>query len=1053
MAVLCLHRSAVHREFLESVMKLKIPSLVVANAFLLACGGGDGGGGEGTDDKGPVGIDVANAPKGPASYVLFRNLHSGEQSDGQSSSSLTRNQNFNAASSGPISIPASCSTQPKVHWYNIGKDTANLIGKAVPEVGVLGSTMGFAEDIYDGENADKASGPSLCFSNTIAEINEQFELVQEKIQNIETTMNLTDEFIVQEIEQNSQSDLALAYQAYRQQIATVVGTTSVPGLYSNFVSESGIAATPSTRLSEIAANDGQVELAAIELLINGINIDDTLFDLSGAWYNRDQCANSPATCVGSIKGVTLNSGFSTSSLIQVMYEAKLELFSTISETIEANKNLQEIRGQQNLVELYQQYNKFITSLFHQSLVAVTADYYLLSTANQMNALRISSKQYQDPYGIEMPNISSIPGTYFAATQAAGSSDADIQAASSTNESGFEQAQRYLDMFYAGLVNKLYENVVGYLVTDFPLADQLSGVEGGEWDSGAFSYSALIGSWTMPTTSPVAGYSCWEATEVAYGSNGNGQWSEAPNGYESCKSAQAASGAVYSTEHVNFCLNATTYDVTTGCYKWASSAAGVAYPWTSVPQGAQALSYQNDITIENDVPYATIVAVDAFTPATNPKPSSGAQAGNPYFTMSNAQSSVIYQTPVIKGINTCLENYIGAVQKQVAQGEFFEDIQTNCPPILAEATDESGTVLIATLTGIPGDGNPHAILAPMYVDLSASPVTKTPYGLMYGVGEACQANSEFMTYIPTTSETTAVAGTPYLGCRLWKTTTGFRDEEGVGNVIGNAPLGGTDGGNVGGFQCPYNMSAATSSDWTAWTALLPPQPAGGSGLPGIGNRYITDASYVSVDLSTNPTASPYFTQSAGADTVEFSWPGNLNAWPSNLYFWAGAMNQNFQGSQPGTAHLLATSLDIDGFHYPLVYIFLNKNNLAGNGFAVVQNSILNNVGIVLDGAATPLTIDSSSGAQTPYTSQINGICGPGDLSGYCSSGASSRAVGNLTYASEPISPSNGLFAIINGIRFYFDGSINRYTDASHFTQPSNMHFFADWESLYVAYDYN
>ncbi len=1172
-------------------MKIKILSAITSALLLSACGSDGSSSTTANVPESALSINTTNAPHGPASYALYQNFRNQDELKNQLNAFVKAQQAVDAKLSfmGAInsqdtptssqdnnvnlSIPASCSTQSSLNWYTpTSQLTGSVISSTIPGVGILGNVLKFGHDIYTDATADTSTGPSLCFTNTLQEIDAQFTQVEQQIQNIKTVMALTDEFIFQEIEQNAQSDLALAYYDYRSQIERIVGNSSELGIYDAFVDMTGLTVTPVVPIATLSSSQSWVSNAAQSMLINGYNIQNTLFSLSGSTYSRDACSTSPSDCVGLITSSPVSAyGYSSSTLMQVMYEARALLFTKIAATLEDNKNTTNPLEQENIIPLYQQYNKFITSLYHQSLVAITADFYMLSTANTINALFISQQQYVDNNNIYVPNVAYIPGAYFQPTTV--SDTVTTSDAATTNATNYQSAHKYLDTFYAGLVNQLYANVASFLVTDMPVDDQFSGATYSCWKASAvedesltingnlgnyaisiwsaessldyaeckssqentgyhyslsaYKYSCVDSSgdnqlgcykwatsaaatpytWTASPPAPESGtqeadawgsstytysaytvnipsntgYSCWSSPSIPVSSSARPgapyPWTANSLTYQQCKDAAQSQPQLITinTTYGIMCYDTSKdagHDLLTafsqGCYMWSDSSTGAPYSltrdptinfnvatWEDLPPGATYGSSVAEINISNDVGYADFVAINAFRPSNNPTPPSNKVPNDPYLQMSSnfLSNSIIYQTPVLNDINTCITSYLDAVTNKTTIYDYYNNLDTNCPAFFPELTDSNGDVVTATVTGIPGDGNENAIFAPIYIDTSSSPVSQIAYGQMYGVTGACMAASEMYDYTPNLiTSTIAENGTHYLTCRLWKSDNSLHNENAIISAINNS----TFPSGQEAITTSYNQSSASTNNISATTGFEMIKSASSSNLPYITAWYVTDASYLVEDDTSSGTIY-FFGDNGSRSGIPLSTPGNIAADATNLTY---AINS--AGMTSGSAHALAVSYVIDNFSYPLVLISYNRSGVDGNGFAVVQNNILNNVGFIKDGTLYPITPDPStfvSPPTIPYATSMANNCinmwvggkqGNTNICADDSNSLSSKAYEVLDYSEMAISPNSEIYTQINGMYFYINGdSFN--SGQSGTGVLTNLRFQGTWNSpMWIEY---
>jgi hypothetical protein len=451
--------------------------------------------------------------------------------------SLTASVSGNTASSTyvPLNLPGVCNSaftkQPS--WENylglLGGELGlgNVISSFTP-ISMIGSTIGLVDDIGNLYNPPGTNNKTMCLQGMLSEINTEFQAVLSQIRQIQTNMNLNDTFIMKEINENSGTDLRLAYLNYIEQIANIIGEENYQtiGAYQNFINIIGFEQTGDAQgsIPDLLTDLAKSQLLAAAYEDNSDALQQAFFNISGVEFNRDDCDSAPQTCVSYLKPAALQSDasgtLSASPLINVLQAARAYLYTKISSTLSANVSLKSKKGssitdQQNIVNLYPPYNKFIISLFHQSLAAITASYYMLKEANIINALKAANAGFlisDDDY--YMPEVVYIPGAYYKPIPIGSNTLAETQA---QNKQQLDQAMLYLDTFYAGLVNQMYENILSYIVTDGPVTGQLSGNALKSWpaSSNNILYKSTIDGqteyWTMPNAVDVDGYACLEAS--------------------------------------------------------------------------------------------------------------------------------------------------------------------------------------------------------------------------------------------------------------------------------------------------------------------------------------------------------------------------------------------------------------------------------------------------------------------------------------------------------------------------------------------------------------
>ncbi len=555
----------------------------------------------------------------------------------------------------------------------------------------------------------------------------------------------------------------------------------------------------------------------------------------------------------------------------------------------------------------------------------------------------------------MPTLSYVPRTHYRVTYANdNASAAELESLANKNIDDYNAAQTNLNLFYAGIVNQLYQNITNYIVSDLPIPGQLS------------------------------------------------------------------------TSEENL---------------WVGNNDGFKLPYTD---GDGNKKYY---TIVNQINYDNIIATKSF----HPRDYIAGETGFKFSLNSDLNpNTVFYQAPQIRDINACMNYFTDSISKNLTFEEYQNGLNDKtCPSFFPELTESNTAIFTA--------GNPEykdGMIVPLYIDINKPKESmQVLYEQMYGVYYACQTDSELVTYTPTIQGTIAEVGKHYLTCRLWKSSAEFRDETAIGAAWTGVP-------ETVGTQ--LNTSQESMANWgSGWTQILSPRPSGNSDLPRLSNWYITDVSNLIdapyVTKNKDDTADPYFKVYGGTRSIVnefgFSWTDHLNPWYESYSFSMGNMAQNYKSNQDSTVHMLAVSAEIDGFYYPLVYQFWNRLGREGNGFAIVQNNIINDVGFyVKDSETNQITkvpLASSSLSYSPYSLPIQNSCIGGGSAAWDNWNGSSQSYSNLSYAANQPLPQFPINTVINNVHFNINGNLtmwNMTACSNHFDRG------AEWlpNSMYVEY---
>ena len=312
--------------------------------------------------------------------------------------------------------------------------------------------------------------------------------------------------------------------------------------------------------------------------------------------------------------------------------------------------------------------------------------------------------------------------------------------------------------------------------------------------------------------------------------------------------------------------------------------------------------------------------------------------------------------------------------------------------------------------------------------------------MYGVAHNCQ-NSDFVTYTPSKSNVTAVQGTPYLTCRLWNTPTHFDDESLIMTAINGSSL-----------INPFNNKVSVTSAFNTTTSSFNNYANGhhivnfssadvNNNVGAITEYYVLGASNQSIsNFEGKSFISHYFSSIDSSGDQDLLYSSTLDS----LYAYSGSNIRplymypfiNSIDAKPNFVHLLSTSVNIDGFYYPLVYMHYNSGNTRGNGLAVVQNSVLNDVGFVINGVDHPIT--TSSAQMVLPDGWVVGADSP------------------IAYEQIKISGAKGVVPIINNIVFYLSGGgVNNITSNATLNNQGEGTSYHYWnnDQLHLEYKYH
>jgi hypothetical protein len=250
-----------------------------------------------------------------------------------------------------------------------------------------------------------------------------------------------------------ESETACCYRPYQEDLATEEDCA-------NLVSDSG---GPQSRLRDFAEDS--------------TSLDTQLKNLLGSSYSSDLSPGCVHDCFpgidSSLSGTVLGDLLDTYADRLAEYVVSCtSTDATARETCEAKDN--------NVVELYEGYNAAIVAIYQQSLYSLQQAYSMEWLVNQFNYSSFNCPTSEDPTECDdrlaaidrLTSLDSqkVPGAYY---EGFGSNEGHCldAAEDATEESEYTCAQEQLTLAYAQRANILYQNVLGYIVTDKPTTMQ------------------------------------------------------------------------------------------------------------------------------------------------------------------------------------------------------------------------------------------------------------------------------------------------------------------------------------------------------------------------------------------------------------------------------------------------------------------------------------------------------------------------------------------------------------------------------------------------------
>ncbi len=368
-------------------------------------------------------------------------------------------------------------------------------------LGLLGVGAGSVLSLFGSENGNN------CVAQEFQNIENQLFVQEQQINQIESNLSLSSNFIWNSIATNAGNIAYDEYNALTTSLADINGNGgaleyiySAAGFYN---SDAG--ALTSETLAQLVSNP--TNLAATAEAYNNLVANDLpniILQISGAKYTAPcEIESGYKVCY---KTVTTDNN-----------SVLINLLANTNSYLQAELTNQFNNGE-NLVPLLDDYNNTIMSYYQQSLSAIQNAYHLAYLANYLN--------YQTGAGSAtgMSDLFAVPDTYYESGISMGGP------ANATAQQMYNQAQQNLTLMTAALVNQLYTNIIGYIITDVPVGVQVYPNtqqipyynQNGAWMYGeSINYSSLVGK-SLEST-PTASQSLIMAmTSAQIGLSGNYQ---------------------------------------------------------------------------------------------------------------------------------------------------------------------------------------------------------------------------------------------------------------------------------------------------------------------------------------------------------------------------------------------------------------------------------------------------------------------------------------------------------------------------------------------------
>jgi hypothetical protein len=309
----------------------------------------------------------------------------------------------------------------------------SLIPIAGPALGVLTASVGSIVGLFGGASSNS------CIANEFANIEYQLTVQQNEINQIESYLDLSSNNIWNAIAGNATNIQNADYNTFYNQVIRLTGPK---GLLLSVYSDAGFYDVNMQQPTSMTLNylesyeSGLNTLAGTYQDMSVIDYSNIISNISGSTLNQSIC-NTESGIPVCYQNVTTNPN---SSLMALLKSTE----SALQETL-----ISDLGNGQNVVPLLDDYNNALMAYYQQGLASIQAVYHVAYLANYLNYFQ----SVQTPVVIH--DFLNAPGTYY----------------SPTSGIDYNTAQENLTLLAAAMVNQLYQNVMGYIITDIPVGSQ------------------------------------------------------------------------------------------------------------------------------------------------------------------------------------------------------------------------------------------------------------------------------------------------------------------------------------------------------------------------------------------------------------------------------------------------------------------------------------------------------------------------------------------------------------------------------------------------------
>lgn len=295
---------------------------------------------------------------------------------------------------------------------------------------------------------------SCGITSELNSIVQELALQQLEINNIESAMALSDNDIWNAVANSNSTQAKTAYSNFNSYLSNILGSGTDNSLLLNFYSNAGFFDTnlqESTNytISALLSESGVSNLQNLNMALYGIsiisNVTNSINNITGAYIPKGTICSKEINETGVLipacyQNVTRSSNSNLLALLSV-YQNTLVAQMT-SQLTSLNPNT-------NVIPLIDDYNNALAAIYQQGLAAIQQAYHAQYMINYINYYQRGSSK------VVLPRLLDVPGTYY--------SGSDVVT--------YLDAQQNLTLYGAALINQLYQNIAGYMLTDVPVGPQ------------------------------------------------------------------------------------------------------------------------------------------------------------------------------------------------------------------------------------------------------------------------------------------------------------------------------------------------------------------------------------------------------------------------------------------------------------------------------------------------------------------------------------------------------------------------------------------------------